>query len=210
MKVTGRQIYANVDEKALLATADATLLNFGTSFFPSVITHANGIYIYTADGKRILDWTSGQMSCLIGHGHEEVVKTIHEHASSLDHLFSGMISPPVIQLAKMLTDLTGPGLDRALFLSTGSECNEAAIKLAKFYTGKWEIVGLSASWHGMTGASVGAQYHSGRKGYGPQVSFAHVQRCEARGLTSDSDAWKLCTSCSKRIQIALPPCRWIV
>ncbi|RDW88761.1 hypothetical protein BP6252_00793 [Coleophoma cylindrospora] len=169
VKVTGQQIYADVDEKALMATADATLLNYGTSFFPSVITHASGIYIYTADGHRILDWTSGQMSCLIGHGHEEVVKTIHEHAASLDHLFSGMVSPPVIQLAKALTDLTPPGLDKAMFLSTGSESNEAAIKLAKFYTGKWEVVGLSASWHGMTGASVGAQYHSGRKGYGPQM-----------------------------------------
>ena len=110
------------------------------------------------------------MSCLIGHGHPEVVKTITDHATSLDHLFSGMISPPVIQLAKKLTDLLP---DKAMFLSPGGESNEAAIKLAKVSTGKWEIVGLASSWHGMTGQAIGAQYHSGRKGYGPMVRMRH-------------------------------------
>ncbi|KAH8589945.1 2,2-dialkylglycine decarboxylase [Bisporella sp. PMI_857] len=167
-------IYANVDEVELQRTAEKTLLNYGTAFFPGVITRASGVYIYTANGHKILDWTSGQMSCLIGHGHEEVVKTIHDHAASLDHLFSGMTSPPVINLAKQLTDLTPPGLDKAFFLSTGGESNEAAIKLAKVFTGKWEIVGLSASWHGMTGQAVGAQYHSGRKGYGPMIPGNYV------------------------------------
>lgn len=165
----GKGLYANANAAELQKTADETLLYFGTEFSPNIITHASGVYIYTASGHKILDWTSGQMSCLIGHGNKEVVRTIHEHAASLDHLFSGMISPPVIKLAKQLTDLTSPGLDKAFFLSTGGESNEAAIKLAKVFTGKWEIVALSASWHGMTGQAVAAQYHSGRKGYGPMV-----------------------------------------
>lgn len=80
-----------------------------------------------------------------------------------------MLSPPVINLAKKLTSLLPEGLDKAFFLSTGGESNEAAIKLAKLMTGKWEIVGLGGSWHGMTGSAVGAQYHSGRKGYGPMM-----------------------------------------
>lgn len=163
------QLYADIDTSTLQATADSCLLSYGTAFNSEIITHASDVFIYTSGGRRILDMTSGQMSCLIGHGHPEVVKTITEHATSLDHLFSGMISPPVIQLAKKLTDLLPEGLDKAMFLSTGGESNEAAIKLAKVFTGKWEIVGLGASWHGMTGAAVGAQYHSGRKGYGPMV-----------------------------------------
>lgn len=154
---------------ALQLDAENTLLNYGTSFNAEIITHASGVFIYTSSNKRILDWTSGQMSCLIGHGHPEVVQTITDHANHLDHLFSGMISPPVINLAKRLTDLLPRGLEKAMFLSTGGESNEAAIRLAKIYTGKWEIVGLGASWHGMTGAAVAAQYHSGRKGYGPMV-----------------------------------------
>lgn len=160
-------LYADVEEKQLQDDASTFLLSYGSPFHPDIITHAKGSYIYPASGRRLLDWTSGQMSCLIGHGHPEVVETITKHAASLDHLFSGMISPPVVSLAKRLISLTPPGLDKAFFLSTGGESNEAAIRLAKFYTGKYEIVGLSASWHGMTGSATGAQYHSARTGYGP-------------------------------------------
>lgn len=162
-------LYAEVDTEQLQKDADSCLLHYGTSFHPEIITHAEGVYITTASGHRMLDWTSGQMSCLIGHGHPEIVKTVSEHAANLDHLFSGMISPPVISLARRLTDLTPPGLDRALFLNTGGESNECAIRLAKFYTGKFEIVGLAASWHGVTGVAIGAQYHAGRSGYGPNM-----------------------------------------
>jgi 4-aminobutyrate aminotransferase-like enzyme len=163
-------LYSNVDEASLQKKAESSILYYGTEFHPNIITRAKGLYIYTASGHRMLDWTSGQMSCLIGHGNEEIVEVISKHASNLDHLFSGMLSPPVINLAHRLTGLTPSGLDKAFFLSTGGESNEAAIRLAKFYTGKFEIVGLSASWHGMVGCAVGAQYHSGRAGYGPVVS----------------------------------------
>ena len=169
LEKTPARLYNDLNIDALQSDADNCLLNFGTAFNSEIITHASDVFIYTSTGRRILDWTSGQMSCLIGHGHPEVVKTITDHATSLDHLFSGMISPPVIQLAKKLTDLLPQGLDKVMLLSTGGESNEAAIKLAKVFTGKWEIVGLAASWHGMTGQAIGAQYHSGRKGYGPMV-----------------------------------------
>ena len=72
-----------------------------------------------------------------------------------------------VNLAKRLTGLLPDGLDKALFLSTGGESNEAAIKLAKLYTGKFEIVGLGRSWHGMTSGANAAQYHSRAPWYGP-------------------------------------------
>src|SRR5271156_374520 len=87
---------------------------------------------------------------------------------------AGMISPPVISLAKRLTSVLPPGLDKAFFLSTGGESNEAAIKMAKVYTGKFEIVGLGASWHGVTAQALGAQYHFGRKGIGPLMPGMHM------------------------------------
>lgn len=141
----------------------------GTSFHPDIITNAEGQTLTTATGHQMLDWTSGQMSTLIGHANPEIVETIHKHAQNLDHLFSGMLSPPVISLAKRLTALTPRGLDKAFFLSTGGESNEAAIRLAKFYTGKFEIVGLASSWHGVTSGAIAAQYHAGRSGYGPNM-----------------------------------------
>jgi 4-aminobutyrate aminotransferase-like enzyme len=162
-------MYADVDQAAMLQAGKETLIRFGGNFSQNIIVGAQGIYIYTADGRKILDFTSGQMSCLIGHGHPEIVDTISRHAAGLDHLFSGMLSPPVVQLAEKLTGLLPEGLDRAMFLSTGAESNEAAIKMAKLYTGKYEIVALGASWHGMTSGATAATFHSGRTGYGPFV-----------------------------------------
>lgn len=122
------------------------------------------------------------MSCLLGHSHPEVVEVIKEYADKLIHISSRMVSPPTINLAKRLTSLLPPGLDRALFLSTGSESNEAAIKLAKMYTGKFEIVGLAQSWHGMSGAAQGAQYQGGRRGQGSYpiiLPFLNANKCRA-------------------------------
>ena len=160
-------LYQNQDNDKLYEKASRYLLNYGTEFNNDVITGSQGLYVYTATGHKILDWTSGQMSCLLGHGHPEIVKVIHEHAEQLDHLFSGMVSPPVISLGERLCNLLPAGLDKAFFLSTGGESNEAAIKMAKVYTGKFEIVGLGASWHGVTAQALGTQYHFGRKGQGP-------------------------------------------
>lgn len=162
-------LYTNPDQNDLQTKTDRYLLNFGTKFNQDIICASKGLYVYTASGHKILDWTSGQMSCLLGHGNPEIVQVISDHAASLDHLFSGMVSPPVINLGARLCTLLPPGLDKAFFLSTGGESNEAAIKMAKVYTGKFEIVGLGASWHGVTAQALGAQYHFGRKGQGPMM-----------------------------------------
>lgn len=181
---TNKPLYQNINGNAMREAANSCLMRYGGNFSPDIIIGAKGIYIYTSDGRKILDFTSGQMSCLIGHGHPEIVETITAHAAKLDHLFSGMLSPPVVELAQKLTSLTPPGLDRAMFLNTGAESNEAAIKMAKLYTGKYEIVGLGASWHGMTGGASASTYHSGRVGYGPYVSriFHTTKRLRARGV----------------------------
>ncbi|KGO75826.1 Pyridoxal phosphate-dependent transferase, major region, subdomain 2 [Penicillium italicum] len=160
-------LYSDVNQEELQAKTSEYLLNYGTKFNKDVICGSRGLYVYTASGHKVLDFTSGQMSCLLGHGNPEIVQTITDHAASLDHLFSGMVSPPVINLSERLCDLLPTGLDKAFFLSTGGESNEAAIKMAKVYTGKFEIVGLGGSWHGVTAQALGAQYHFGRKGQGP-------------------------------------------
>lgn len=173
-KANAPSLYKAIDQTEMQRKAEKHLLNFGTKFEDDIITGCRGLYIYTANGHKVLDWTSGQMSCLIGHGHPEIVKVIQDHAYSLDHLFSGMISPPVINLAERLTSILPSGLDKTFFLSTGGESNEAAIKMAKVYTGKFEIVGLGASWHGVTAQALGTQYHFGRKGQGPLMPGMHM------------------------------------
>jgi 2,2-dialkylglycine decarboxylase (pyruvate) len=150
------------------------LIRYGGRFEPLIIERAEGSFVYDADGRAILDFTSGQMSSLLGHGHPEIAAVVADSARRLDHLFSGMLSRPVVDLARELARVTPDGLDRALLLSTGGESNEAAIKMAKLYTGGYEIVGFAQSWHGVTGGAASATYSAGRRGYGPAAagSFA--------------------------------------
>lgn len=150
------------------------LIRYGGQFEPMIIERAKGTYVYDADHRAILDFTSGQMSAILGHGHPEIADVVAHHAAHLDHLFSGMLSRPLVELARRLASLTPGNLERSLLLSTGGEANEAAIKMAKLATGKYEIVAFAESWHGMTGAASSATYSAGRKGYGPAAvgSFA--------------------------------------
>ena len=150
------------------------LIRYGGQFEPMIVERAAGSYVYDAAGRAILDFTSGQMSAILGHGHPEIAEVVAHHAAHLDHLFSGMLSRPVVELASRLATLTPGDLDRTMLLSTGGEANEAAIKMAKLATGKYEIVAFAESWHGMTGSASSATYSAGRKGYGPAAvgSFA--------------------------------------
>jgi 2,2-dialkylglycine decarboxylase (pyruvate) len=138
-----------------------------SSFVPEIIERAEGAFLWTADGRRLLDFTSGQMSAILGHSHPAVVATIQRQAATLDHLFSGMLSRPVVDLARRLAESLPEPLSKVLLLTTGAESNEAAIRMAKLVTGNHEIISFARSWHGMTQAAAGATYSSGRKGYGP-------------------------------------------
>jgi 2,2-dialkylglycine decarboxylase (pyruvate) len=149
-----------------LARATQHLIRYGATFSPLIAERASGAFVEDASGRRVLDFTSGQMSAILGHSHPELVEVVTEMIGRLDHLFSGMLSRPVIDLAEALGGMT-PGLTKVLLLTTGAESNEAALRMAKLVTGGWEVVGFAQSWHGMTGAAASATYSAGRRGHGP-------------------------------------------
>jgi 2,2-dialkylglycine decarboxylase (pyruvate) len=155
-------------DRADLARAARHLIRYGGAgdFLPFIAERASGSYVYDAAGRAVLDFTSGQMSSILGHSHPAIVEVVRDMVGRLDHLFSGMLSRPVIDLAEALASLA-PGLERVLLLTTGAESNEAALRMARLVTGGWEVVGFSQSWHGMTGAAASATYSAGRRGYGP-------------------------------------------
>ncbi|RBM14364.1 aspartate aminotransferase family protein [Streptomyces sp. PT12] len=147
--------------------ADRLLVRYGAPFSPRVIERAAGSYVYDEAGEPILDFTSGQMSAILGHAHPDVVAAVSTAVGTLDHLYSGMLSRPVVDLAAALAATLPPELGKMLLVSTGAESNEAAIKLAKLYTGRYEIVSFDRSWHGMSQGAASATFSAGRRGYGP-------------------------------------------
>jgi len=150
------------------------LIRYGGDAYPEIVEKAAGCYVEDATGKRILDFTSGQMCATVGHNHPNIVAAIKRSCDTALHLFSGMIPRSVVQLAERLARIVPPPLSKSLFLNTGSESNDAAIKMAKLATGGFEVVGLGGSWHGVTGNASGVSFASDRKGYGPGMPGTYV------------------------------------
>ncbi|MCW3041673.1 MAG: aspartate aminotransferase family protein [Solirubrobacterales bacterium] len=158
---------ASLTDASFWGDADRHVIRYSPSFTPVIVERAQGSTLYTSDGRELLDFTSGQMSAILGHSHPAIVATLREAAATLDHLFSGMLSRPVVELSRRLAESLPEPLEKVLLLSTGAESNEAALRMAKLVTGKYEVVSFSRSWHGMTLGAAGATYSAARPGYGP-------------------------------------------
>lgn len=165
---------SNNDDPQFWEKARTHLVRYGGAFAPLIAESAAGNWFVDADGRRILDFTSGQMSAILGHSHPEIVAVARHYMGELDHLYSSILSRPVVDLAALLARLSPGKLDRVLLVSTGGESNEAALRMARLVTGRHEVVAMSRSWHGVTGGAASATYSSGRRGYGPPAPGSFV------------------------------------
>jgi len=175
------------------ARHDDHLIHYGFEFGDSLIESARGSYVYDGDGRAILDFTSGQMCSTLGHNHPRIVEAVKKACDSAIHLYSGMLSPAVVSLAARLAAKLPGKLSKSIFLSTGGEANEAALRMAKLHTGNWEVVGMTGSWHGMTAGAASSTYVAGRKGYGPAapgtmaIPAPNAFRCPVRHCKGTCD-----------------------
>lgn len=169
------------------------LIRYGGEFAAELIERAEGSWLTTEGGRRILDFTSGQMCATLGHGHPEILKAIGDASGRVVHLFSGFLSRDVTELARELMATLPEPLARAMFLSTGGEANEAALRLAKLHTGGYEVLAFAGSWHGMTAGASSSTYSAGRRGYGPGMPGAmalpapNTYRCPIRHCRDTCD-----------------------
>jgi 2,2-dialkylglycine decarboxylase (pyruvate) len=170
------------------------LIRYAGAFAPHVVASASGSFVETVDGRRILDFTAGQICATIGHNHPRVVAAIEEACGSVLHLNAWTLSEPVLALADRLVGTLPKRLERAMFLSTGGEGIEAAVRMAKLTTGGFEVASLTRSWHGLTaGAGALTLAAGGRRGYGPAVpgTYAlpapYAYRCPVRHCNGECD-----------------------
>ena len=170
------------------------LIRYAGDFAPEVVAAASGSFVETVDGRRILDFTAGQICATIGHNHPRVVAAIEEACRSVLHLNAWALSEPVLALAERLTDTLPAPLDRALFLSTGGEGIEAALRMAKLASGGFEVASLTRSWHGLTAGAAALTLAGGaRRGYGPTPPGVHAlpapyaYRCPVRHCDGNCD-----------------------
>ena len=116
------------------------------------IVKAEGCYLRDASGKKYMDMIAGISVCNVGHRHPKVVRAIKKQADNYLHLlvYGEMIETPQVQYAKLLTDHLPPGLNSVYFTNSGAEATEGAMKLAKRFTGRTEVVAFNKSYHGST------------------------------------------------------------
>jgi 2,2-dialkylglycine decarboxylase (pyruvate) len=181
--------------EALREASKEFLVRYGGDVFPNLFRSAKGTIVTDSDGREYLDFTSGQMCATIGHNHPAIVEAVHRAGEKAFHFFSGMIPEVVAELAGTLARDWLPGdITRSIFINTGSEATEVALRMAKMYTDGYEILALGGSWHGITGGAGSVSMASDRKGYGvpPPGVFVipepNAYRPQFAGLNEDEAA----------------------
>lgn len=164
-----------------------------SSLFPTYkrkefqLQKGSGTYVYDENNNRYLDFTSGIAVTSLGHCHPEVVSAIQDQSEKIWHTSNLFEIEQQEVLAETLVKNTP--LDLAFFCNSGAEANEAAIKLAKKFTGKNKIITFKDSFHGRTFGSMSATGQQKIKdGYGPLVSeFVHLPWNETEQLKKIAD-----------------------
>jgi len=125
-----------------------------TSPFPLAleIVKAKGSYLYDSKGNKFLDFISGISVSNIGHGHQKVINAIKKQASQYMHLmvYGEYVQAPQVRLAEKICTFLPHHLNTVYYVNSGAEAVEGAIKLAKIYTGRHEIISFKNAYHGST------------------------------------------------------------
>jgi taurine--2-oxoglutarate transaminase len=121
---------------------------------PIPVARSKGIYFYTPEGKRFIDFNSQLMSVNIGHGDERVIQAISDQASTLAYANPFMATEVRARLGAKLAEITPGDIDTFFFTNGGAEANENAIKLARFFTGRHKIIARYRSYHGATAGAI--------------------------------------------------------
>ena len=121
---------------------------------PIPVASAKGIYFFTPEGKRFIDFNSQLMSVNIGHGDPRVIQAIADQAATLAYANPFMATEVRARLGAKLAEITPGDIDTFFFTNGGAEANENAIKLARFFTGRHKIIARYRSYHGATAGAI--------------------------------------------------------
>ena len=128
-----------------------SLFEWGTQEVnPLPIDRGEGCYLYTMDGRQILDFNSIAMNVNIGHGDSRVTDAVTKQMEKVSFVSPFMVTEVRAEVAKKIAEVTPPGLTKSFFTLAGSDANEAAVRTARLVTGKKKILSRYRSYHGAT------------------------------------------------------------
>lgn len=183
-----------------------------TSDFPLQleIDRAEGIYMFDRDGKSYIDLISGVSVSNLGHLHPQVVQAVKEQSEKYMHLmvYGEYIQSPQVEYARLLSDFLPEELNSVYFVNSGSEAIEGALKLAKRYTGRSEIVAYKNAYHGSTHGALSVmgneEFKNAFRPLLPQVKFIQFNKEEDLELITEKTACVLVETVQGEAGIRVP------
>ena len=156
MATTDAAVPAMTGEEMVALTKKHTLFEWSaqSKVDPIPVARAKGIYFWTPEGKRFIDFNSQLMSVNIGHGDQRVIDAISKQAAVLAYANPFMAHEPRARLGAKLAAITPGDIDTFFFTNGGAEANENAIKIARQFTGRHKILARYRSYHGGTAGAM--------------------------------------------------------
>ncbi|MCR9264735.1 MAG: aminotransferase class III-fold pyridoxal phosphate-dependent enzyme [Flavobacteriaceae bacterium] len=158
------------------------------------ISHAKGSYIYDRNGNAHLDFVAGVSACGLGHCHPKVVKAIKEQVDRYMHVmvYGEYVQQPAVEFTKLLAAHLPKDLETTYLVNSGTEAMEGALKLARRYTGRTQIIAAHRAYHGNTMGSLSIMGFEERKSAFrpllPDVRFINFNAVEDLEKITDKTA----------------------
>lgn len=129
------------------------------------ISHANGSYIFDTHGNAHLDFVAGVSACGLGHGHTRVIQAIKDQVDRYMHVmvYGEYIQSPAVEFTKQLAAQLPKNLETTYLVNSGTEAMEGALKLARRFTGRYELIAANHAYHGNTTGSLSLMGYEERK-----------------------------------------------
>lgn len=127
-----------------------------TGYAEPILCEGNGTVVKDIDGNEYLDLNAGQFCVTFGHNYAPFNEVVAEQLKKLYHTNTGTLTPEVFTAAEDMASINSGDLEKTIFLSTGSEANECALRFAKAYTKRNGVLGFDKGYHGLTLASQGS------------------------------------------------------
>lgn len=157
--------------------------------YPIEIVKGRGSFVWDSNGKKYLDFYGGHAVCLLGHCFPPVVKAIAQQSQKLIFYSNIFTTAPAVLLAEKLTETLKPKSYQVYFTNSGSEANEAALKIARKHTGKKRIISFNNSFHGRGTTSLGVTGIESYHQYSPNLD-AYTSFATLGDMQSVRAAWK--------------------
>lgn len=180
------------------------------------VERAEGLYIYTTDGRRYMDMISGLAINNIGHRHPRVLEAIKEQSEKYLHVmvYGEFHQRPQRDFARLLTSILPAQLNCAYFVNSGTEANEGALKLAKRHTGRRQLIAFKGAYHGSTKGSLSVAGNEEKKAAFqpllPEVSFLEFNNFAALQDITEATAGVIVEPVQGDAGIRIPSKDWML